>query len=193
MSDSWKGLKELVMVFLNIIISLLMKEAILLYLLVVGVASLTCSTYDFSQSTVRCVQSCPETTTLVNNYCLTSTQYIINSQVFTCSGCVSPDHTVCCPLKYYIQSNQCLYCEGQVYNNGQSCCSDDNYLDFSQGAPNCVPLSTGKCPNLVLASVFKVCCQTGTMFSVSTGQCVATGGMNCDSKSQVCCPLGQRL
>lgn len=171
-----------------------MKELLLLALLLPHVLNLTCSLYyDYSQPTVRCAQNCPPSTTLIGVNCLAYNHYLINSQVFACWGYVSADRSMCCPYKHFIQNSNCLACRGQVYNNGLSCCTDDNYLDLTQETPNCVAVSTGNCPSLLLSTVFKICCPRGKMYYLLTGQCVEPNGFNCDSSYQICCSSTQRL
>ena len=156
--------------------------------------TLFCALYDYSQTTVKCVNTCPAATTNIDNKCLTSRQYIYQGEVFVCEGYVSTDHTLCCPPNNYIQNNQCLPCFGIIFNNGLSCCKYDHYLDMSQNTPNCLPLSTGPCSTtLKLNSLFKVCCPTGQMYYPPAIQCVQPNSYNCDSTEKVCCGLGQKM
>lgn len=166
----------------------------LIFLILIGTClALDCTLYDYSKPTVACAQTCPASTTTVANFCLTSSQYMINSQVFACQGYVSSDRSTCCPRDYYIQGNTCLKCMGQIYNNGLNCCPADNYLDFSQAIPNCIPVSTGNCPRLLLTSPFKVCCPSQQSYNIQSKSCQSNSGLNCDQNLQACCPNGQYL
>ena len=154
--------------------------------------ALFCSIFDYSQSTVKCVQNCPTGTQLVDNRCLTDRQYLKAGQVFICRGYVSSDRTLCCPPKQYIQSGQCLPCRGHIYNSGVSCCTNDHYLDLTQSTPNCIKLSTGACPSLLLSSQFKICCPSDRMYHISLGECVSPVSYTCDNTRRVCCGINQK-
>jgi hypothetical protein len=156
--------------------------------------SLTCSLYDYSQPTVTCATACPSSTSQINNNCLLPTQYISNGNVFTCAGVTSSDRAVCCPRgNYYISSSSCLLCVGRIFNNSQSCCPADSYLDYTTSPVSCVPLTTGICSTITIASLFKICCPTGQLFNIATNQCGYSSTLNCDATYSVCCPLGQVL
>ena len=167
----------------------------LLLLLTLGqpALALVCSIYDYSDSTVRCVSACPQGTDRIGNNCLTPSQYLVNSQVFTCRGLVSSDHTVCCDPGHYVQDNTCKKCQGRIFNGGRSCCDGSHYLDYSSGTPNCVSLGGGACSGLTFTTPFKVCCPGGTGFNVATFQCENQNSLNCDFTVNGCCPAGQRL
>ena len=170
-----------------------MKQIVLLAVVLPITLGLICSTYDYSQPTVKCTTVCPSGTTLIGTNCLTASQYQLNSQILTCTGYVSADRSVCCPLGFYLQNNLCLRCRGQIFNNGFACCTADSYLDLTQDAPNCVPLSTGACPALGLSSIAKVCCQGNKFYHMALKQCIDPSGYNCDNVERICCGAAQRM
>ena len=142
-----------------------------LLLLPIIASPLFCDLYDYSSAKVTCTTSCPNNSTRILNYCLTSKQYLAASQVLPCPGFVSSDRTICCAIGQYVSGTQCLTCNGQIYNDGKNCCPNDRYLDYSTAAGNCVRLYSGNCPSLSLSTPFKICCPSQQLYNLATRRC----------------------